>query len=149
MERRAIIAALLMAALLICLPDVFHAIDRKSAAATKAETPEPSLPPPLPQLRRRLPPPAAPLAAPTVPDRTGVCGDAPLSRRHPAAEAGAITVWDVHFRGDRPMVWNGILGPIGIAGVVAAAGASSPFSRLSTESVSLGAQTPRASCSWW
>src|SRR5207253_4418612 len=84
---------------------------------------------------------AAPLAAPTVPDRTATV-QTPLYRAAISSRGGAITVWDVHFRGDRPMVLDGILGPSGIR-VVAAGRSEQPVQfRLSTESLSLGAQTP-------
>ena len=141
MERRAIIAALLMAALLIAYQTFFMQSTENPPPPPKAETPgtkPATAPAPAPA---PTPAAAAPLAAPTVPDRTASV-ETPLYRAAISSRGGAITVWDVHFRGDRPMVLDGILGPSGIR-VVAAGRSERPVQfRLSTESLSLGAQTP-------
>ena len=141
MERRAIIAALLMAALLIAYQTFFMQSTENPPPPPKAEAPgqkPAAAPAPAPA---PTPAAAAPLAAPTVPDRTASV-ETPLYRAAISSRGGAITVWDVHFRGDRPMVLDGILGPSGIR-VVAAGRSEQPVQfRLSTESLSLGAQTP-------
>src|SRR5437016_8901514 len=126
MERRAIIAALLMAALLIAYQTFFMQPTENPPPPPKAETPgqkPAAAPAPVPA---QSPAAAAPLATPNVPDRTATV-QTPLYRAAISSRGGAITVWDVHFRGDRPMVLDGILGPSGSASWPPA-GASSPSS---------------------
>ncbi len=141
MEKRAIIAALLMAGLLIAYQTFFMQPAETPPQPPKAESPGPK--PAAAPTATPAPSPAAaaPLAAPSVPDRMATV-ETPLYRAEISSRGGAITVWDVHFRGDRPMVLDGVLGPSGIR-VVAAGRSEQPVQfRLSTESLNLGAQTP-------
>src|SRR6266446_812771 len=141
MEKRAIIAALLMAGLLIAYQTFFMQPTEPPPQPPKVESPGPK--PAAAPTATPAPSPAAaaPLAAPSVSDRTATV-ETPLYRAEISSRGGAITVWDVHFRGDRPMVLDGVLGPSGIR-VVAAGRSEQPVQfRLSTESLNLGAQTP-------
>jgi len=142
MEKRAIMAALLMAGLLILYQTLFMQPTEpppppkgEPAVATPAPSPAPALAPvPKPQ-------PAGPVAAPTAPDRTAIV-ETPFYRAAISSRGGSITLWDVRFHGDQPMVLDGVLGPSGIR-VVAPGRSEEPIRfRLSTDSLKLGAQSP-------
>jgi len=144
MEKRAIIAALLMAGLLIAYQTFFMQPAEVPPPPPKAEAPGvkpvPS-PAPVAAPAAVAPAAAAPLGAPAVPDRTATV-ETPLYRAAISSRGGVITVWDVHFHGDRPMVLDGLLGPSGIR-VVADGRSEKPIQfRLSTESLKLDSQKP-------
>ena len=143
MEKRAIIAALLMAGLLIAYQTFFMQPAETPPPPTKAETPgaKPAATPAPAPAPLVAPATAAPVATPSVPDRTATV-ETPLYRAAISSRGGVIKVWDVHFHGDRPMVLDGILGPSGIR-VVATGRSEQPIQfRLSTDSLKLDAQTP-------
>jgi len=142
MEKRAIIAALLMAGLLIAYQSFFMQ-PVESPPPPKAEAPgaKPVVAPAPAPTPVAAPATAAPVATPSVPDRSAMV-ETPLYRAAISSRGGVITVWDVHFHGNRPMVLDGILGPSGIR-VVAAGRSEQPIQfRLSADSLKLGAQTP-------
>jgi YidC/Oxa1 family membrane protein insertase len=144
MEKRAIIAALLMAGLLIAYQTFFMQPAEVPPPPPKAEAPgakpAPS-PAPVAAPAAVAPAAAAPVAVQSVPDRTATV-ETPLYRAAISSRGGVITVWDVHFHGDRPMVLAGILGPSGIR-VVAEGRSEKPIQfRLSTESLTLDQQKP-------
>ena len=147
MEKRAIIAALLMAGLLIAYQTFFMqpaevpAPPKAEAPGAKPATAPAPTPTPVVAPAAVAPAAAAPVATPSVPDRTATV-ETPLYRAAISSRGGVITVWDVHFHGDRSMVLDGILGPSGIR-VVAAGRSEQPVQfRLSADSLKLGAQTP-------
>jgi YidC/Oxa1 family membrane protein insertase len=148
MEKRAIIAALLMAGLLIVYQTLFVQAPEsppppaQTSSAKKSETPAPKATPPLvPQGQQPLGGIPNPMPAPSVPERTAVV-ETPLYRAAVSSRGGTISTWDVHFHGDRPMVLPGILGSGGLRTV----GPDRPNDfvqfRISTQSLVLGPQAP-------
>src|SRR5712692_3417248 len=119
MEKRAIIAALLMAGLLIVYQTLFvHSPETPPPPAQKSEapaprgTPQPAPPPPSPAPPSPAAPPIA-QAAPSVPERTArVIG--PLYRASLGSHGGDLSSWDLFYRGEKPMITPGRLGPRGV-----------------------------------
>ena len=112
MEKRAIVAAMLMAGLLLVYQYLFVTPQetKQAPAPQKAEAPPapataPSPPPPLPSARPPLPAKDLPLQ---VPERTVVV-ETPLYRAVIASPGGAIQGWDLRYRGDKPMVLPGVI----------------------------------------
>src|SRR6266852_9868935 len=115
MEKRAIIAALLMAGLLIVYQTLFvQAPESPSPPAKKSETPAPApkgTPQPPPPARPSAPPAAQ--AAPLVPERSArITG--PLYRAAMTSHGGDLSGWDLVYRGEKPMIIPGRLGPRGV-----------------------------------
>ena len=114
MEKRAIIAALLMAGLLIVYQTLFvHSPETPPPPTQKSEAPAPKGAP------QPSPPPASPAAppiaqaAPSVPERTArVIG--PLYRAAVGSHGGDLSSWDLLYRGEKPMIIPGRLGPRGV-----------------------------------
>ncbi len=148
MEKRAIIAALLMAGLLIAYQTFFMQPSDTPAPPPKGDAPaQKGGPSPGPVPFAVAPPAGAPAAAPVpvpvgaVPDRTAVV-ETPLFRAAISSRGGAISSWDVHVRGDRPMVLSGVLGSAGLR-VVAPGRSEQPVAfRLSRETLRLDPTTP-------
>lgn len=116
MEKRAIIAALLMAGLLILYQTFFIQTPEAPAPPPKAEQPaaKPAASPaPAPA------PPQAAAAAPTpvsvaaVPLRTARVGG-PLYEAQVSSRGGDFSAWQLNYRGLKPMIVPGLLGPRGI-----------------------------------
>src|SRR5262245_33121342 len=111
MEKRAILAAVLMAALLIVYQFLFvkppepqrAAQDRPDTAARPAQ---PSAP--VPAASEAAAPP--PKEAPVVPERRAVV-DTPLYHAVVESTGGRLVAWDLHYRGEKPMIIPGELGP--------------------------------------
>jgi len=113
MEKRAIIAALLMAGLLIAYQSFFMQ-SPETPAPPKAEAPGPKpAPSPVP-----APAPAA-VAAPSpvptaaVPLRTARV-DGPLYKAQVSSRGGDLSAWELDYRGLKPMIVPGLMGPRGI-----------------------------------
>src|SRR5262252_5304387 len=117
MEKRAILAAVLMAGLLIVYQALFFPSSQEppspQAPKTPAEAPReaPKEAPPTPS----TPTPSAPPRAerPRVPQRT-VTVDAPLYHAVVSSEGGKLQEWTLNYRGSKPMVAVGEFGPAGL-----------------------------------
>lgn len=116
MERRAIVAALLMAGLLILYQSFFAHTPEAPPPAQKAEAPaaKPSVPSasgPVTPSPAAATPVAVPVAA--VPLKT-VQVTAPLYKAQVSSHGGDLAAWDLDYRGIKPMIVPGLLGPRGI-----------------------------------
>jgi YidC/Oxa1 family membrane protein insertase len=113
MEKRAILAAVLMAGLLMVYQFLFvkapppHSA-APSAPAQQAQEATPAPPPEAP------PPPVTPKAAPQVPEQRAIV-QTPLYTAVVSSEGGRIEAWDLTYRGLKPMVVSGEIGPLGLA----------------------------------
>ncbi len=116
MEKRAIIAALLMAGLLIVYQTLFvHSPEAPAPPPPpqKAEAPAPKAPEGLAPSAGVPAAVAAPLPVAAVPDRTArVTG--PLYHGAVASRGGDLSAWDLLYRGAKPMIVPGHLGPRGL-----------------------------------
>jgi YidC/Oxa1 family membrane protein insertase len=108
MEKRVILAAILMAAVLMLYQYLFA-----------PPPPRPDGPPPKPEVTTPAPaaspprPAPVPRAAPPVPERTARV-EGPLYRALLTSRGGDLTGWDLAYRGDKPMVLQDWLGPRGV-----------------------------------
>src|SRR5262245_6081127 len=118
MEKRAILAAVLMAGLLILYQVLFFPSTQevppsrpdKPPAQTQAPREAPPAPTPAP------PPaavPAPPRERPRLPQRTVVV-DGPLYHAVVSSEGGKLQEWNLKYRGSKPMVAVGEFGPSGL-----------------------------------
>ena len=147
MDKRTTLALLLMAALLMIYPAIFlREPTPEQRPAPKGATTEPAAPakPAVPSVGSTAAPPPltpSPKEAPAVPDRTAVVST-PLYRAAIATSGGRLTQWDLHFRGDKPMVLPGVVENTGW--VVRRAGQPlRPIAfALSTESLTLDESNP-------
>lgn len=121
MEKRAILAAVLMAALLVVYQTFFFPTSQEPAQKPPAS---PSVPAPAPAAPVPAPAPAAPAApqdavapftpeAPRPPQRL-VTVDGPLYRAAVSSEGGKLQALVLRYRGEKPMVIIGDLGPLGL-----------------------------------
>jgi len=126
MEKRAILAAVLMAALLIVyqtffLPTPPVTPPDQQASAPKPPAPAPAAPPasaPPAPVSAPTPGPApaagAPASAAQRPPQRTVAADSPLHHAVVSSEGGKLQEWTLHYRGEKPMVIVGELGPRGL-----------------------------------
>lgn len=147
MDKRTTLALLLMAALLMIYPYIFM---REPAPEQKPapKTGEPVASSPSPTAAATGVPaggtatvPPSPKAAPEVPERTAVI-ETPLYRAAVATTGGQVKAWDLHFRGEKPMV---LPGTVDNAGWVVRRPGQPPRPiafALSTESLKLDKNTP-------
>jgi len=118
MEKRAIVAALLMAGLLIVY-QTFFIHTEPPPPAPKAEAPAAAKPGGSPATGTPAPP-APPLAAPApvpvaaVPQKTANV-TAPLYKAQVSSRGGDLSVWELDYRGLKPMIVPGLLGPRGVS----------------------------------
>jgi YidC/Oxa1 family membrane protein insertase len=116
MEKRAIIAALLMAGLLILYQSFFAHTPEPPPPAPKAEVPaaKPAAPsttsPVTPSPAAAAP---APIPVAAVPLKT-VEVTGPLYKAEVSSHGGDLSRWDLDYRGVKPMIVPGLLGPRGI-----------------------------------
>lgn len=146
MEKRAILAAVLMAALLILYQTLFlppppepPPAEKPVAEAPRAAPPSREAPAPLPP----TPPPPRPRApeARRPPQRTATI-EAPLYRATVSSEGGKLLEWTLRYRGDKPMVVLGEQGPLGLV-IGQAPGAVEPVAmHLSADALTLGPERP-------
>ena len=116
MDKRTTLALLLMAALLMVYPAIFMREPvPEQRPVPKAETPASPAPGPATPgagaapsgaLPAPSPPAPSPKDAPAVPERTAVI-DTPLYHAAVATTGGQVKAWDLHFRGEKPMVLPG------------------------------------------
>jgi YidC/Oxa1 family membrane protein insertase len=143
MERRAILAAVLMAGLLLVYQLLFVKPNAPQAPSPPKEAPAAPV--------ARLPEPQAPPAAvpvreaAAVPDRRATVLT-PLYRANVSSQGGRFESWDLDYRGQKPMVVNGELGPRGLA--IRHEGEGGEARRvgfaLSTDAVTLGKDASEA-----
>lgn len=154
MEKRALMAALLMAVLLVVYQAFFFPAPQEAPTqkAPVATTPAPVAPAPAPSpptgaapvaprpAARAAPRPAAPRPAQRL---TAV--DTPLYRAVVSSEGGKLQELVLKYRGEKPMILVGDLGP---GGLVVASDASQPGEPVpmtpSAEQLSAGPARPRA-----
>src|SRR3989454_456709 len=141
MEKRAILAAVLMAAVFIVYQTFFLPVEppapQKAPAQTAAPAPTPQpAPAPAPAPLVTPPPRGAP-PGPRPPQRLTTV-DAPLYRAVVSSEGGKLQELTLKYRGEKPMVIVGDLGP---AGLLVAPGSSAPAApvpmTMGAESVSV------------
>lgn len=113
MEKRAIVAALLMAGLLIVY-QTFFAQSPEPPPPPKAEAPvaKPAVSP-APAKAPPQPVTALPVAVAAVPARTARV-DGPLYKAQVSSQGGDLSAWELDYRGLKPMIVPGQLGPRGI-----------------------------------
>jgi YidC/Oxa1 family membrane protein insertase len=114
MEKRAILAALLMAGLLILYQMLFVKPPPQSPTAPTQQQKEaaPAVTPPKPATTS-VETPVPPKEAPAVPDRKTTV-ETPLYRAVISSQGGRFEVWDLNYRGLKPMIVTGELGPLGL-----------------------------------
>jgi YidC/Oxa1 family membrane protein insertase len=155
MEKRAILAAVLMAGLLIVYQALFFpSQESKPPAPQSAQPAAPAPPSPAPA----APAPAAPAPTATATPQPGPVASAPRERPRPpqrttvvdsplyravvSSEGGKLQEWTLRYRGHKPMVTVGESGPTGlIVGVEPRPGEVVPMD-LTADSPTLGAQRP-------
>jgi YidC/Oxa1 family membrane protein insertase len=142
MEKRAILAAVLMAGVLMLYQFLFvtpeparpPAPDAKSAAPTRSVPATPASPTPAAAA------PVPPREAPPVPERRAVV-ETPLYRATVSSRGGRFDSWTLHYRGDKPMVVDE-LGSRGLTIGRPGKPAQLVEFELSTESMALGKDSP-------
>jgi len=146
MDKRTTLALLLMAALLLVYQAVFFRssdTDQKAGAKPEVSAPasKPAGPPPAVAPPAVIPPPA-PRDAPVVPDRTAII-ETPLYRAAIGTTGGQIKAWDLHFRGEKPLVLPGVVDSPGWT-VGRAGQAPQPIAfALSSDSIKLDKEHPQ------
>ncbi len=146
MDKRTTLALLLMAALLMIYPAIFmREPTPEQKPAQKSETaaaPTPTPAPPAAGATASAPtPPPSPKDAPVVPGRMAVI-ETPLYRAAIATTGGQVKAWDLHFRGEKPLVLPGTVDSTGWM-VKRPGQPSRPIAfALSTESIKLDKDTP-------
>ena len=141
MEKRALIAAVLMAALLLAYQMFFFPVPQEPPAPKPSpQTATPAVPPAAPAA------PAAPVtrrpAAPRSPQRLATV-ETPLYRAVVSSEGGKLQELVLKYRGEKPMVILGDLGPAGL--LIAPDARQSPTvvpMALSTERIAVGPERP-------
>ena len=119
MEKRAILAAVLMAGLLIVYQVLFFPSSQETPPPQDAKPPAQAQAPPreAPQPAPAAPvptqPPGPPRERPRAPQRTVVV-DAPLYHAVVSSEGGKLQEWTLKYRGGKPMVAVGEFGPTGL-----------------------------------
>jgi YidC/Oxa1 family membrane protein insertase len=149
-EKRAVLAAVLMFAMLMVYQYVFapapdpppsrpgettQASGERALAPTGGQAPAVSPAPPAPAQA------PSPMPAPPVPQREAVI-ETPLYRARIGSSGGALREWTVKFHGDKALIHPGVFGPGGIV-VERQGGKAQPVEfSLSTERLSLGPEQP-------
>jgi len=117
MEKRAILAAVLMAGLLIVYQALFFPSSQEPPAPQAPKTPA-EAPREAPKEASPTPPPAAPAPAPRAerprPTQRTVTVEAPLYHAVVSSEGGKLLEWTLKYRGSKPMVAVGEFGPAGL-----------------------------------
>jgi len=115
MEKRAILAALLMAGLLMVYQLLFVKPPEPKAPAEKKDMTPAATAPALPAASApSAPVDVPPRGVPAVPERIAVI-ETPLYRAVVDSKGGRLTTWELDYRGRKPMVVNRELGPPGLA----------------------------------
>ncbi len=130
MEQRAILAAVLMAALLVVY-QAYFAPAPETGHDPADQAAKPAAQPPGDRAGAPAPPPPPPRPAVAPPQATTVV-QTPLYRAVVSSEGGKVQEWTLHYRGEKPLVEVGefaprglVVGPSGAADVVGMALATS------------------------
>ncbi|OGK87612.1 MAG: hypothetical protein A2X52_00335 [Candidatus Rokubacteria bacterium GWC2_70_16] len=148
MEKRAILAAVLMAGVLLLYQTLFVGQQEPTppqtaekaapgAAAPAASAPAPAAGAPVPPM------PITPVPAAAAPPERAAVVQGPLYRGVVSSSGGALQEWRLDYRGHKPMVVAKLLGPRGLQIERAGAAAAPIAFRLSAEALTLGAGTPQ------
>jgi len=115
MEKRAIIAALLMAGLLIAYQTFFmHSPETPPPPKAEAPGPKPvASPAPVPASTPAAAAVPSPVPVAAVPLRTARV-DGPLYKAQVSSRGGDLSAWELDYRGLKPMIVPGQMGPRGI-----------------------------------
>jgi YidC/Oxa1 family membrane protein insertase len=152
MEKRAVLAAILMAGLLLVYQMLFSPVpepERPAPDKTAAPAPAtpgtapgsaPAAPPGVPSAAVPTPAPAPSPATP-VPERSAVI-ETPFYRAVVTSAGGALREWQLNYRGSKPMVIPGVMGPRGVVVERPDAPAQPVAFTLSTDSIKLGPGNP-------
>jgi YidC/Oxa1 family membrane protein insertase len=146
MDKRTTLALLLMAALLMIYPAIFmreptpEQKPAQKSATPAASTPAPATPAPDAAVSA-VPPPPSPKDAPAVAERTAII-ETPLYRAAIATTGGQVKAWDLHFRGEKPLVLPGTVDTAGWVVKRPGQPAQPIAFALSTESIKLDKDTP-------
>src|SRR5215471_14849894 len=138
MEKRGILAVGLMLALLV-IYQTFFLPQAPPPPSEKPAAPPPSTPAPV-----RSPAPVSPAPAETVrlPQTIATVG-APLYRGSVSSEGAKLQEWTLRYRGEKPLVVLGELGPTGWIVALRGAPAGPPLAMsISPESLTLETATP-------
>ena len=148
MEKRAILAAVLMAALLIVYQAYFFPSSQAPSPPQEQQTPvTPPAPPspntPSPSATPAPPPPlTAKAPAPRPPQRTA-SADGPLYRALVSSEGAKLLEWTLKYRGEKPMIVVGEFGPGGLLMSSAdAPPATVPMNISNSDNLRLGPDAP-------
>ena len=149
MEKRVIVAAMLMAGLLMLYQTFFLSPSTQHPQPTKTETPAK----PAPGAASTAPATApggssaaaapAPVAAPAIPERAAEIVS-PLYRATVSSRGGELREWELNYRGQKPLVIPGLLGPTGLVVERAGSPAQVVSFQLSTERLELVKERPQA-----
>jgi YidC/Oxa1 family membrane protein insertase len=150
METRAIIAAILMAGVFIVYQVFFLPTSPEPTSQQKPSAPPaasaPQTPPPQAAAPSAGKPPAAPAPKATQaarPPQRLATVDAPLYRAVVSSEGGKLQELTLKYRGEKPMVIVGDLGPAGLLASSGDGAASNVVAmNLSTESITVSADRP-------
>jgi YidC/Oxa1 family membrane protein insertase len=151
MEKRALLAAVLMAVVFVVGQYLFPAVDTPPAPKPEAQSQVAKREPePPPQVAAKPEPKAAPAPAPSAPATAAarppqslLTVDTPLYRAVVSSEGGKLQELTLKYRGQKPLVVVGDLGPAGL--IVGPPGTSEPLPmRLSVSRLELDAQHPTA-----
>src|SRR5712691_9099133 len=143
MEKRAILAAVLMAGLLVLYQALFFPSvqeTRPPAEKPAEQAPAPAPPPPQAQAptAATLPPIPAPSGQLTRPEQRTAVVETPFYHAVVSSEGGKLQEWTLKYRGDKPMVVIGEFGPAGlIVGTEPRQGEVVPM-MMSSDGITLG-----------
>ena len=147
MEKRAILAAVLMAGVLLLYQTFFVGQQEPQAPPQAPQTAAPAAPGavvvPATTTAPAAPSPVPPVALATPPPEKAAAVQTPLYRAVVSSAGGVLQEWQLDYRGQKPMVVPGLLGPRGV--VIERAGGPAvavPF-RLSVEELTLGKGSPQ------
>ncbi len=112
MDKRTALALLLMAGLLMIYPALFMKTPQRAGEKSETQAPldKPPGAPPVP-VPTETP---APLTVKEVPAARAAVVETPLYRAVVGSAGGAIQAWDLHYRGEKPMVLPGAVGSQGL-----------------------------------
>ena len=145
MEKRAILAAVLMAALLIAYQALFTpSPEPEKVPAQKAEQRQQATSPPAPAApgpAAPAPVPAVPAAEAAVPERTARI-ETPLYKAAVSSVGGTVREWDLSYRGQKPIIVPNQTGSVGLS--IERAGSPPAVVRfqVTPETLTLARETP-------
>ena len=148
MEKRVIVAAMLMAGLLMLYQTFFLSPTeptKTEAPAKPAPGAPPHAPAPTPATPGVSPAAAAPapVSAPAIPERAAeIVG--PLYRATVSSRGGEFREWELNYRGRKPLVIPGLLGPTGLVVERAGSPAQLVGFQLSAQRLELNKEQPQA-----